>query len=87
VDQDSGAVADVRLVASLAPARLGRVGGRFALQHLPAGFFIAADDHTAWLVGLERRGVQWANRVGLGITWRVRLFCNDTVDPGFLFLY
>src|SRR5882724_158813 len=71
VDQDSGAVADVLMFASLAPARLGRFGGRFSLKHLPAGFFIAADHQTALLVGLERRGVQLADRLGLGIKWLI----------------
>lgn len=72
VDQDAGAVAAVRMVASLAPARLGRCGGRFALQHVPAGFFIAADHQTAVLGGLERLGVPLAERVGLGLTGFLR---------------
>ena len=67
VDQDAGAVADVLMFASLAPARLGRFSGGFALKHLPAGFFIAADHQPTLLVGLERRGVQLADHVGLGV--------------------
>ena len=67
VDQDAGAVADVLMFASLALAWLGRFSGRFALKHLHAGFFIAADHQTALLVGLERLGVQLADSVGFGI--------------------
>ena len=44
VDQHPGAMADVLVFTSLAPARLSWFGGRFALQHLHTGFFIAAAD-------------------------------------------
>jgi hypothetical protein len=55
------------VLTSLAPPRLGRLGGRFALQYLHARFFIAADHQTPVLVGVERRGIQLADAVGFGI--------------------
>jgi len=50
-----------------APARLGRFGGCVALEHLPAGLFVAAHHQAALLIGLDRLGIQLANSVGFGI--------------------
>jgi hypothetical protein len=67
VDQHARAVADVFMLASLMPARLGGFGGGLALEHLHAGFFIAADHQTALLMVCECLGLQLANRLGFGI--------------------
>ncbi len=39
----------------------------FSLEHLPAGFFIAADHQTALLIGRKCLGIELANRLGFGI--------------------
>ena len=67
IDQHPRAMADVLMLASLAPARLGGFGGGFALQHLHARLFIAADHQATLVIGLKRLGVQVADVAGLGI--------------------
>ncbi len=67
VDQNSRAVADVFMFTSLATSRLGRLGGCFAFANLHPGFFIAADEQPALLVGFKRFGVKLTNVLGLGI--------------------
>ena len=69
-------MADVLVFTSLAPARLSRFGGRFALQHLHAGFFIAADDQVALLIGRQRLDIELANRAGFRIEMLI-----VTVEP------
>jgi len=46
---------------------LGRFGGGLALEHLPAGFFLAADQQTALLGGRQRLGAQLADGVSFGL--------------------
>src|SRR5712691_2495550 len=67
VDQHPRAMADVLMFTPFAPARLCRFGGRFALEHLHAGLFIAANHQAALLIGLDRLGVKLANSLGFGI--------------------
>ena len=67
VDQHARAMADVFMFTSLTPTRLGRFGGGFALQHLHAGFFIAADHQAVLLVVFECLGIKLAYRSGFGI--------------------
>jgi hypothetical protein len=67
VDQHWGTMTHVLVCTPLASPRWCRLGGRLALQHWPAGFCIAADHPTAWLIALQRRDVEWANRVGVGL--------------------
>ena len=47
--------------------RLRRFGGGFALQHLHASFFIAAEHQTALGGVVKRFGIQLADGVGFGI--------------------
>jgi hypothetical protein len=67
IDQYPRTMADVLMFTPFAPARLGRFGGGFALEHLHAGLFVAANHQAALLRGLDRLGVKLANHVGLGI--------------------
>ena len=67
IDQHARAVADVLMFTSFATARLGRFGGGFALEHLHASFFVAADHQTVLLVGRKRFGIQLADIVGFDI--------------------
>src|SRR5215831_21330351 len=81
VDQHPGAMADVLVFTSLAPARLSRFGGRFALQHLHTGFFIAADEQVALLIGRQRLDIELANRAGFRIEMLI-----VTVEPVLAFV-
>ena len=76
-DQDTRAVADARMVTPFASPRLGRLGGGFALPHLPAGFCIATAHQPALGVGGERLGIQLAEDMGFGLTVRI-----VAVEPG-----
>ena len=67
VDQDARAVANVLMFTPFASPWLRRFGGGFALQHLHARFFIAAEHQTALGVVGERLGIQLADDVGFGI--------------------
>ena len=57
------------MFASLAPSLLSRLGRGFALKHLHATLFIAADHQVLLGVGLERAHVKLAN--GLGFSLKV----------------
>jgi hypothetical protein len=67
MDQSPRTMADVLMFTPFAPARLGRCGGGFALEHVPAGLFVAANHPAALLIRLDRLGVKLANPGGLGI--------------------
>src|SRR6185295_2736757 len=67
MDQYPRTMADVLMVTPFAPARLGRFGGGFALEHWHAGLFVAAHHQAAVLLRLDRLGVKLANHGGLGI--------------------
>ena len=67
LDQGARAMAQGLLLAALAPTRLRRPGGGFALQHLHAGWCITAAAQAAVRVGLKRFDVQLTQGVGLGI--------------------
>jgi hypothetical protein len=67
IDQHARAVANVCMVASLATARLGRLGGGCACEHVHAGFLVAADQHTVLLGGHKRFGIPLTDMVGFDI--------------------
>lgn len=81
VDQNSSAMADVLMFATLATARLSRFCGGFALAHLHTGFFIAADQQAALFVGFKRFGIKLTNVLGLSI----KVFVM-TIQPVFAFV-
>jgi hypothetical protein len=67
MDQHPRTMADVLRFTPFTPARLGRLGGGFALEHVHASLCVAANHQAAWLIRLDRLGVQLANQVGLGV--------------------
>ena len=67
MDQYPRTMADVLMFTPFAPVWLGRFGGGFALEHLQAGLFVAANHQAVLLIRLARLGVKLVNHVGLGI--------------------
>ena len=66
VDQHAGLATYVLVFTPLATPRLGWFGGRFALQHLHASFFIAADHQAALAISFQGLDVELTNGVGFG---------------------
>src|SRR5262252_2461875 len=66
IDQHPRAMADVLMLASLAPAWLSGFGRGFPLQDLHTRLFIAADDQATLVIGLKRFGVEMADVTSLG---------------------
>jgi hypothetical protein len=66
IDQHAGPTAYVLVFTPLATTRLGWLGGRFALQHLHASFFIAADHQAALAISFQGLDVELANGMGFG---------------------
>jgi hypothetical protein len=64
VEEDARAMTQVCMFSAFTPAWLGGFGGRFALEHLHAGFFIAADHQTA--LGVVTNGVSLISNIHRG---------------------
>src|SRR5439155_8931579 len=70
-DQDTHPMADVLLLTFLWLARLGRLGGIFALKHLHARLLVDTDDQASLLEEAQGIHVEGTEVASLGVERRI----------------